>query len=94
MVRLIAPFLMTVTAFGQNAASEETQIWNLETAYWDYVKANDLEKHRALWHEDFVGWPLFSPPPCDLWKRSCGHSEGEQKLGKARGWQAPVAAVF
>jgi ketosteroid isomerase-like protein len=64
MVRLIALFLvMTATAFGQSVASEEMEIWNLEKAYWDYVKANDLEKYRALWHEDFVGWPLFSSVP-------------------------------
>jgi hypothetical protein len=63
MVGLIALFLMTATALGQNASSEETEIWKLEKAYWDYVKANDLEKYRALWHEDFVGWPLFSPAP-------------------------------
>ena len=36
-------------------ASDEAQIWNLEKAYWEYVKANDLEKYRALWHDDFVG---------------------------------------
>jgi hypothetical protein len=27
------------------------------------VKANDLEKYRALWHENFVGWPLVSSAP-------------------------------
>src|SRR3954462_2518856 len=31
--------------------TDETQIWDLEKAYWEYVKANDLEKYRALWHE-------------------------------------------
>jgi hypothetical protein len=25
-----------------------------------YVKANDLQKYRALWHDDFVGWPFVS----------------------------------
>ena len=54
---------MTATAFGQHAASEEAQIWNLENAYWEYVKANDIEKYRALWHEDFVGWPLADSAP-------------------------------
>jgi ketosteroid isomerase-like protein len=44
-------------------ASDEAQIWNLEKAYWEYVKANDLEKYRALWHDDFVGWPSVSPEP-------------------------------
>ena len=47
----------------QDSARDETQVWNLEKAYWEYVKANDLEKYRALWHDDFVGWPLFSSAP-------------------------------
>lgn len=41
----------------------EQETWNLENAYWDYVKANDLEKYRALWHDDFVGWPSVSSEP-------------------------------
>jgi len=47
----------------QNSTKDETQIWNLEKAYWDYVKANDLEKYRALWHEHFLGWPYSSASP-------------------------------
>jgi hypothetical protein len=43
--------------------TDETQIWDLEKAYWDYVKANDLEKYRALWHERFLGWPYSSSSP-------------------------------
>ena len=27
------------------------------------MKANDLEKYLALWHENFVGWPFVSPAP-------------------------------
>jgi hypothetical protein len=27
------------------------------------VKANDLEKYRALWHEQFLGWPFSSSMP-------------------------------
>ena len=44
-------------------ASDETRIWDLERAYWEYVKANDLEKYRSLWHENFVGWPSVSATP-------------------------------
>jgi len=47
----------------QDWARDETQVWNREKAYWEYVKANDLEKYRALWHEDFVGWPLADSAP-------------------------------
>jgi ketosteroid isomerase-like protein len=64
VLRTITLFLLlTTTAFGQNSAKDEAQVWQLEKAYWEYVKANDLEKYRALWHENFVGWPLVSPAP-------------------------------
>ena len=64
MLKLI-PFLLIVAAaaFAQDSTNDETEIWKLEKAYWEYVKANDLEKYRALWHEDFVGWPLVSSAP-------------------------------
>ena len=59
MLRIITLFLaLTATALGQNSAKDEAQVWELEKAYWEYVKANDLEKYRALWHENFVGWPF------------------------------------
>src|SRR4029453_11905664 len=64
MFRTITLFLaLTASAFGQTSAREEAQIWQLDKAYWEYVKANDLEKYRALWHADFVGWPFVSPAP-------------------------------
>src|SRR5437899_7712389 len=64
MLRTITLFLaLTATAFGQDSAKDEAQVWNLENAYWEYVKANDLEKYRALWHDDFIGWPLISSAP-------------------------------
>src|SRR5437588_11320167 len=64
MLRIISLCLVLIaTAVGQNSTANEKQIWNLENAYWEYVKANDLEKYRALWHDDFVGWPLISSAP-------------------------------
>jgi ketosteroid isomerase-like protein len=65
MVRIISLLLVALvaTAFGQDATTDESQVWNLEKAYWEYVKANDLEKYRSLWHEDFVGWPFVSSAP-------------------------------
>ncbi len=59
------PFLLVLAtaAFAQDSAKKEAQVWNLEKAYWEYVKGNDLEKYRALWHDDFVGWPFVSSAP-------------------------------
>jgi hypothetical protein len=58
-------FLLAVTTatWAQDLAKDETQIWNLEKLYWEYVKVNDLQKYRALWHDDFVGWPFVSAAP-------------------------------
>jgi ketosteroid isomerase-like protein len=44
-------------------AVDEKEVWSLEDTYWGYVKANDLEHYRTLWHRDFLGWPLSSPEP-------------------------------
>jgi hypothetical protein len=64
MLRTISLFVALVaTAFAQNSGKDETQVWQLERAYWEYVKANDLEKYRALWHENFLGWPFISSAP-------------------------------
>jgi len=55
--------LLAATVFAQDSVKDETQIWNLEKAYWEYVKASELEKYHALWHENFVGWPFVSSAP-------------------------------
>jgi ketosteroid isomerase-like protein len=64
MVRTIALLLaLSAVALAADLSKDEDQIWNSEKAYWEYVKANDLEKYRALWRDDFVGWPSVSPEP-------------------------------
>jgi len=64
MIRSLAYLLaLTIAVSAQSAANDGAQVWELEKAYWEYVKVNDLEKYRALWHEDFLGWPSFSSTP-------------------------------
>ena len=55
--------LFTPVLFAQSVRSAEDQVWSQEQAYWKYVKANDLEAYRSLWHENFLGWPYASPEP-------------------------------
>jgi len=55
--------LLLGIASAQDSAKDEAQVWKLEKDYWEYVKANDLEKYRNLWHENFLGWPFVSPSP-------------------------------
>ena len=64
MLKMIALFVaVTAAPFAESSDNEQAQIWNLEKAYWEYVKTNDLEKYRALWHENFLGWLFVSPVP-------------------------------
>src|SRR5215813_4417764 len=59
----IVLLLLASAPVAQDSAKDEAQVWQLEKAYWEYVKANDLEKYRVLWHESFVGWPFVSSAP-------------------------------
>ena len=64
MLKTIGLFVaVTAAVIAEGSDKEQAQIWDLEKAYWEYVKANDLEKYRALWHENFLGWPFVSPTP-------------------------------
>ncbi len=64
MLKAIPFVIVLATAcFAQSVANDGTQVWGLEKAYWEYVKTNDLEKYRTLWHENFVGWPFVSSAP-------------------------------
>jgi ketosteroid isomerase-like protein len=64
MLKSISTLLvLATTAFAKETNVDQAQVWNQEKAYWEYVKANELEKYRALWRDDFVGWPSISPAP-------------------------------
>ena len=64
MLWIISLFLaLAATAFAQDSAKDEAQVWSWEKAYWESVKGNDLEKYRSLWHENFLGWPFVSSVP-------------------------------
>lgn len=54
--------LISLPAWADQAADEEA-VWNLEEAYWGYVKKNDIDGYLTLWDERFVGWPGFSETP-------------------------------
>jgi ketosteroid isomerase-like protein len=45
-----------------NVADEE-EVWAGEVAYWDTLKAFDLDRYASLWHESVVGWPHGQPAP-------------------------------
>jgi ketosteroid isomerase-like protein len=51
------------TISAQNKMSAEDQVWEMEEVYWNHVKSDDIQSYLTLWHDDFVGWPGFSPEP-------------------------------
>ncbi len=47
----------------QQSAKEEDAVWAREQTYWRAVQANNLDDYRALWRDDFLGWPATSSDP-------------------------------
>jgi Domain of unknown function (DUF4440) len=62
-MRLLAVAVLCGAAPAAAQQSNEQAVWKLESAYWDYVKAVDLDGYRDLWHQNFVGWPSSSAQP-------------------------------
>ena len=54
--------VLRALAFAQQSPAEQA-VWKLEHSYWEYVKAQDVEKYKELWHDNFLGWPSYSPQP-------------------------------
>jgi hypothetical protein len=63
MLRSVSVLVALALTTQLQGAQNEADLWQLEKSYWEYVKANDLEKYRALWHENFLGWPYVSSTP-------------------------------
>jgi ketosteroid isomerase-like protein len=59
----VLSLLLVIPLTVAQQSSNEDKVWSSEEAYWQYVKANDLESYRSLWREDFLGWPFSSPEP-------------------------------
>ena len=69
-MRVLLGILMAVAGLSASAAdlaltTDEKAVWQLEEAYWRYVKAGDVDNYVKLWHDDFVGWPCHSKVPSD-----------------------------
>ena len=67
-MRRVAAIVIGVIVLGcvmhaYQRSADADKVWSLEEDYWRYVKANDLDGYRGLWHPDFLGWPFSSPEP-------------------------------
>jgi len=59
----IALVLLLCPLFAFAQQSDEEAVWKIERSYWEDVKTLDLDAYRALWHPNFVGWPIISAKP-------------------------------
>jgi len=49
---------------GSGALSpQQTEVWNQELNYFQYLQARDFKKYMALWDDRFVGWPGYLERP-------------------------------
>ena len=55
--------VLSSALFAAQQPNPEKAVWSQEEAYWQYVKANDMDRYRTLWHSDFLGWPYSDPEP-------------------------------
>ncbi len=60
-VGLLLPAFAVAQSTQMSAAEKE--VWQLEEDYWKFAQAYDLPSYRALWHEEFVGWPRSEAIP-------------------------------
>jgi hypothetical protein len=59
----IAAFFLASVASAAELTDDEKSVWKLEEAYWQFVKAGDVDSYRTLWHDDFIGSPYFEWMP-------------------------------
>jgi ketosteroid isomerase-like protein len=56
-------YLLVSALAGAQGTKDTDAVWAREQDYWRSVQANNLVDYRALWREDFLGWPFSSPDP-------------------------------
>ena len=47
----------------QELSPRQKEVWQMEEFNWKDVKDANATHYMTLWHEDFLGWPSFSPHP-------------------------------
>lgn len=47
----------------QELSPRQKEVWQMEELYWKDVQDANATHYMTLWHEDFLGWPSFSPHP-------------------------------
>jgi hypothetical protein len=52
-----------VQAFGQEWSAEQTEVLQMEVAYWGLLKGGNLKGYMELWHNDVIAWPHWALKP-------------------------------
>ena len=47
----------------QDLSPRQIEVWQMEETYWKDLQTANFTHYMTLWHEDFLGWPSFSPHP-------------------------------
>ena len=53
----------SVQGFGQDWSAEQKEVWNLEKASYELLKAGDLKGYLGLWHQDAADWSFRGQAP-------------------------------
>jgi len=63
-----APLNRTLRGNGHDMtkSAAEQEVWDLEHASWNYLRAGDLDGYMSLFHESVVGWPNNQVKPLDI----------------------------
>jgi len=62
----MAFLVLLICAFpvlAEQLTEDEQAVWDLEVAYWEYVKSNNIPGYQSLWDDGVVAWPSFSRTP-------------------------------
>lgn len=62
-VSFLAPTGFCWPALASAESPSVAEVWAREDDYWRFVKAGDVERYVALWHEKFIGWPCDEAHP-------------------------------
>jgi ketosteroid isomerase-like protein len=47
----------------QDLSPRQKEVWQLEETYWKDLQSTNFTHYMTLWHEDFLGWPSYTPHP-------------------------------
>lgn len=53
----------SLPAFSDELTTDESAVWKLEKAYYQYAENNDPEGYLTLFDENVIGWPALDKAP-------------------------------